>query len=318
MLRSSSSRIARSLLVILIVTFAVTAMLSLAPGSVAGVILGENATPDQVAALNEKLGLNQPILVQYWNWLINALQGDLGNSAITGQSVTSAIIERIPVTLELALLAVSMALVIAVPLAIISATRPGSRTDRVINAFSSMFLSIPAFVAGPVLIYLFAVQFNLFPVNGWSRIEEDGLLLNLRSAFLPALAIALPEIASFHRLLRTDLITTLREDYIAAARAKGMTGSFVLVRHALRPSSFSLVTLFGINLGRAIGGAVIVESLFSLPGLGQLVVTSISARDITMATGVVVFTAVVYVVINTCIDFSYGFLDPRVRKGSTS
>jgi peptide/nickel transport system permease protein len=293
-------------------------MLSLAPGSVAGVILGENATLEQVAALNASLGLDQPIYVQYWNWLLNALQGDLGNSAITGQSVTAAIIERIPVTLEIALLALSIALIIAVPLAVMSALRPGSRTDRVINAFSSMFLSIPAFVAGPILIYFFAVQLKIFPVNGWSRIGEDGLLLNLQSALLPAIAIALPEVASFHRLLRTDLITTLREDYVAAARAKGMPGWFVMFRHAFRPSSFSLITLAGINLGRAIGGAVIVETLFSLPGLGQLVVTSISARDITMATGVVVFTAVVYVVINTFIDFSYGLLDPRVRKGSSS
>ncbi|PXW24152.1 UNVERIFIED_CONTAM: binding-protein-dependent transport system inner membrane component, partial [Williamsia faeni] len=178
---------------------------------------------------------------------------------------------------------------------------------------SAVFLSVPAFIAGPILIYFFAIQLQIFPVLGWSDISE-GLGPNLQSALLPAIAIALTEIASFHRLLRTDLIGTLGEDYIAAARAKGMSGTYVMFRHAFRPSSFSLITLAGMNLGRLIGGTVIVETLFGLPGLGQLIAASITTRDLIMVQGIVVFIAVVYVAINTIVDLSYGLIDPRIRK----
>lgn len=308
-----AKRVGRSLLVVLLVTIAVVALLSLAPGSVAAVILGENATPEAVAALNAKLGLDQPLWQRYLDWLGGALQGDLGNSLVTSQPVTTAIAERLPVTLQLAVMALVFALLVSILLAVTSASRPGSALDRGLNALSSMFLSVPAFIAGPVFIYFFALQLGWFPVIGWSRISE-GIGANLRSAVLPALAIALTEIAAFHRLLRTDLISTLREDFVGAARAKGMSPAYVMFRHALRPSSFSLITLAGINLGRLIGGTVIVESLFSLPGLGQLLATSIIGRDVVMVQGVVVFIAVVYVGVNTAVDLSYRFIDPRVRK----
>jgi peptide/nickel transport system permease protein len=207
----------------------------------------------------------------------------------------------------------TIALAVALIMGVVSASRPGSALDRGTNAVSAVFLSVPAFIAGPVLIYFFAIQFQWFPVMGWSQISE-GLGPNLRSAMLPAIAIALTEIASFHRLLRTDLIGTLREDFIASARAKGMPAGYVMFRHALRPSSFSLITVAGINLGRLIGGTVIVETLFGLPGLGQLVASSITSRDVIMVQGIVVFIAVVYVGINTVVDLSYSVIDPRVRK----
>lgn len=313
MLTAVSSKVGRALLVVFLVTVSVVALLSLAPGSAGTVILGENATPEAVAALNADLGLDQPLWRQYVDWLVAAVQGDLGTSPITGQDVTSSIAERLPVTLQLAAMALFLSLVVAVILAVISATAPGSLVDRIINGFSSACLSIPAFIAGPVLIYFFALQLGWFPASGWSRIEE-GIGPNLTSALLPALAISLTEIAAFHRLLRADLIGTLREDYVAAARAKGMSRTFVMFRHALRPSSFSLITMAGINLGRLIGGTVIVETLFGLPGLGQLVASSITMRDVIMVQGVVVFIAVVYVAVNMVVDASYGIIDPRVRK----
>jgi peptide/nickel transport system permease protein len=313
MVLTAARRIGWSLLVVLLVTFGSVALLSLAPGSVASVVLGENATPDAVAALNAELGLDRPLWEQYLNWLSHAGTGDLGTSPVTAQPVLGAIVERLPVTLELAVLALAIALLVAVPLAVVSASRPGSALDRGITALSSVLLSVPAFIAGPVLIYYLALHLRLFPVAGWSWIDE-GVGANLRSAVLPALAIALTEVAAFHRLLRTDLVGTLREDFVAAARAKGMSASYVMLRHALRPSSFSVITLAGISLGRLIGGTVIVESLFSLPGLGQLVVTSIISRDVIMVQGVVVFIAVVYVGVNTLVDLSYGWIDPRVRK----
>ncbi|WP_280424276.1 ABC transporter permease [Nocardia carnea] len=309
-------RLGRGLLVVLLVTLAVVVLLSFAPGSVAQVILGDAATPEAVAALNSKLGLDEPLWVQYLNWVANAAQGDLGTSPLTGQSVTTAITERLPVTFQLAAMALVIALVSAVFLAVISAMRPGSPVDRGTAALSSVFLSVPAFVAGPILIYFFAVELGWLPVTGWNRIG-DGIGLNLQSALLPAIAMALMEIAAFHRLLRTDLITTLREDFIGAARAKGMNEWYVMFRHALRPSSFSLITLAGINLGRLIGGTVIVETLFSLPGLGQLLASSIVSRDLIMVQGIVAFMAVVYVVINILVDSSYELIDPRVRKVAT-
>ncbi|SQD96715.1 MULTISPECIES: ABC transporter permease [unclassified Parafrankia] len=317
MLLTVARRVGRSLLVVLLVTMGAVALLSLAPGSAASVILGENATPDAIAALNAKLGLDRPLWSQYTHWLGNAVTGDLGTSPVTNQPVLDAIVERLPVTLQLAAMALVFALLVAVLLAVVSASWPGTPIDRAITALSSVFLSVPAFIAGPVMIYFFALQAGWFPVTGWSRVSE-GLGDNLRGAILPVLAISLTEIASFHRLLRTDLVGTLREDFIGAARAKGMSPSYVMSRHALRPSSFSLVTLVGINLGRLIGGTVIVESLFSLPGLGQLVVYSITARDIITVQGIVVFIAVVYVVINMLVDLSYGWLDPRVRKAANA
>ncbi|MBB3665621.1 peptide/nickel transport system permease protein [Prauserella sediminis] len=310
-------RVGRAVLVVLIATGAVVVLLALTPGTAAEAILGENATPEAVAALNAELGYDRPLWEQYFSWLGNAVTGDLGVSPINGEPVTDAILARLPVTLEIAVLGLLIGLVVSVFLAIVSATTEGSALDRAISGLSSVLLSVPAFVAGPVLIYLLAVQTGAFPVSGWNHIE-DGLGPNLASAFLPALAIALNEIAAFHRLLRADLIGTLREDFIAAARAKGMSRGYVMFRHALRPSSFSLITVMGINLGRLIGGTVVVEVLFGLPGLGQLVATAITERDAITVQGIVVFIAVVYVAVNTLVDLSYGFLDPRVRKAGRS
>ena len=309
-----AKRIGRSLLVMLLVTMAVVAVMGVTPGSVAQVILGENATPDAVASLNSKLGLDVPLWRQYLNWLEDALHGNLGTSPLTGQSVSSAIVDRLPVTLELAALGLSIALVVSILFAVLCASFPGSGLDRGLSALSSVFLSVPAFIAGPVLIFFFAIQLGLFPVMGWTPISE-GLGANLNSAFLPAMAIALTEIAAFHRLLRSDLIGTLSEDFIAAARARGMGAKYVMFRHALRPSSFSLITVLGINLGRLIGGTLVVETLFSLPGLGQLAASSMISRDVIMVQGVVAFIAVVYVLVNTLVDLSYGVIDPRVRRG---
>jgi len=310
-----SKRVGRSLLVIFLVTVAAVGLLSLAPGSVADVMLGENATPEAVEQLNVRLGLDQPLWQQYVDWLGSAVRGDLGTSPLTGVEVTQAILDRLPVTLQLAAMALLISLVVSIFLAVLAASMPGTLVDRGINAISSAFLAIPAFIAGPLLVYFLAVQLGWFPVSGWSHIE-DGLGPNLQSALLPAIAVSLTEIAAFHRLLQTDLLGTLREDYVAAARAKGMTRMYVMFRHALRPSSFSLITLAGISLGRLIGGTVVVEIIFGLPGLGQLVASSITLRDVITVQGVVVFVAIAYVGLNTLVDVSYGLLDPRVRKAA--
>ncbi|MGW9131919.1 ABC transporter permease [Streptomyces sp. NPDC055681] len=315
LIRTVAKRIGRALLVVLLVTLAVVSLGSLMPGSVAALMLGDGATPEAVAALEAKLGLDQPLWERYGEWLQAAVQGDLGHSLLNSQPVTSLITDRLPVTVELALLGMVIALLLAVPMAILSAARPNGRLDRLFNGVSMISLSIPSFVAAPILIYLLALNLHWFPVTGWVPISE-GLGANLNSALLPAFAVALTEVASFQRILRADLIATLGEDYVAAARARGMPSAYVMLRHALRPSSFSLITLVGVNLGRLLGGTVIVEYLFALPGLGHLMTSSIASRDVVTVQGAVVFVAVAYVAINTIVDLGYGLLDPRVRRKS--
>ncbi len=205
-----------------------------------------------------------------------------------------------------------MALALAVSTAFISARRPNGIVDRLFGGVTSAALSIPTFVLGPVLLYFLAVQNNIFPVTGWSPLS-DGLGENLRTALLPAFCVALPEFAVFQRLFRGDLVATLDEDYIDAARARGIGEGRIMVRHAFRPASISLMTVTGISIGRLLGGTVIVESLFVLPGLGSLLQTSIVKRDLIMVQGIVVFVAVAYVVVNLVVDLLYGVVDPRIR-----
>ncbi|TDC20439.1 ABC transporter permease [Actinomadura bangladeshensis] len=287
-------------------------LVDLTPGDPAATILGESATPEQIADLRQQLGLDRPLLVRYGEWIANIAQGDFGHSIRSQQPVLDAIVERVPVTLELAILAQLMAFVVVIPLALYTAYRAGRRADRLVNVVTSGLVSMPPFLTALLLVFVFALTLRAFPATGWVRIGDDPFA-NLRFAFLPALALALTELAVLTRVLRSDLIATLQEDFILSAKAKGLPTWYVLLRHALRPSSFSLVTLAGLSLGRLIGGAVIVETLFALPGIGQLLVNSILAKDVVVVQGVVVFVALVYVALNVLTDIFYTILDPRTR-----
>jgi len=287
-------------------------LIDLTPGDPAATILGDNATPAQIHELRAQLGLDRPLPVRYASWIGNIVQGDFGRSIRTQQPVLDAITERLPVTIELALLALVMALAVVIPAALYTAYRAGSRADRLGNVVSSSLLSLPSFLTALLLVYLLALRFPVFPVTGWVPFTDDPLE-NLRSAFLPALTLALTEMAVLTRVLRSDLIATLQEDFILSAKAKGLPTWYVLLRHALRPSSFSLVTLAGLSLGRLIGGAVIVETLFALPGIGQLLVNAILGKDAVTVQGVVLFVALVYVGLNLLTDVLYTVLDPRTR-----
>ncbi len=305
-------KLGRAVLVVMGATMLTQWFLELAPGGVAATILGDAASPENVAALNQELGLDRPFFVRYFEWAGNVLHGDLGRSPIDNRSVWDAITTALPVTLELVLLATVMALALAVSTAFISARRPNGIVDRLFGGVTSAALSIPTFVLGPVLLYFLAVQNNIFPVTGWSPLS-DGLAENLRTALLPAFCVALPEFAVFQRLFRGDLVATLDEDYIDAARARGIGEGRIMVRHAFRPASISLMTVTGISIGRLLGGTVIVESLFVLPGLGSLLQASIVKRDLIMVQGIVVFVAVAYVIVNLVVDLLYGVVDPRIR-----
>jgi peptide/nickel transport system permease protein len=287
---------------------------SLLPGDLAYVILGDQATPDKVAALRHDMGLDQPIWWRYASWLGHVLQGDFGRSFRTGQTVLQAVSERLPVSIELMLLAELAALAIGIPLAIACAVRSGSAFDRFVTGSAFGMLSVPAFLAAILLIYLFAVELRWLPATGYVPFGEDPVG-NIRSFVLPALTLALGEWPVLMRVLRSDMIATLQEDYIAMARAKGLKPSRILLVHALKPSSLTLVTVTGINIGRLIGGTVIVESVFALPGIGRLLLGAIYTRDLIILQGVVLFVACGYVLMNFVVDMLYAVLDPMIRHG---
>ena len=278
------------------------------------VILGDQATPDKVAALRHDMGLDQPIWWRYASWLWHVVQGDFGRSFRTGQTVLQAVSERLPVSIELMLLAELAALAIGIPLAIACAVRSGSAFDRFVTGSAFGMLSVPAFLAAILLIYLFAVELRWLPATGYVPFGEDPVG-NIRSFVLPALTLALGEWPVLMRVLRSDMIATLQEDYIAMARAKGLKPSRILLVHALKPSSLTLVTVTGINIGRLIGGTVIVESVFALPGIGRLLLGAIYTRDLIILQGVVLFVACGYVLMNFVVDLLYAVLDPRIRHG---
>lgn len=301
------------------VLFAVSALsfllLNLLPGDPTTAILGPTATKENVARLRHELRLDEPLPTRYVEWVGHSLTGDLGKSYVTSQSTAEAIRQRLPVTLELLLLSQLLALLVAVPLAIVAATKPNGLVDRLSTSTAFGFLAIPNFMLGVLLIYLFAVQVHLFPATGFTRFGESPVE-NLRSLALPAFTLGVAELAVYLRLLRTDLIATLQEDFIAMAQAKGLSRTYILLRHALRPSTFSLITVAGLNLGRLIGGAFVVEYLFALPGIGSLTVESIFKRDYVVVQGTVLLVAVAYVLANFFVDLLYGFLDPRVRHAA--
>jgi len=307
-------RLAHLLAVLLAVTFLSFVVVDLLPGDAAVVVAGDNATPEQVQQVRESLHLDQPMLVRYVQWLGGVVTGDLGRSFRTGQPVAEALAERIPVSLELAIVAQVLALLVAVPLAVYSAYRPGRLVDRTSMTLGFAGAAMPQFVLGMVLIVAFAGGFSsILPATGYTSFFEDPLR-NLRSIILPCLTLMVAEAAVYRQLLRSDMISTLQEDFVLMARSKGLRPRAILLRHALRPSSFSLVTLSGVNLGRLIGGTVIVETLFAIPGLGQLIVQAVFNRDYLILQGALLFVAVAYVVINMVIDLLYLVLDPRVRR----
>ncbi|WP_326734919.1 ABC transporter permease [Streptomyces sp. NBC_00464] len=314
-LRRPALKVLELLGVLLIASMGVFSLVVLLPGDPAVDILGGGRSPAEYAELRTELGLDQSLVTRYLDWLGGVLTGDLGQSVVPPQSdVTDRVMSALPVSFEIAALGLLIALLIAVPLAMWSAYRENSTADRIIGAGTFGVLSVPSFLAGLLLIMLLVNSAGWFPRSEWIRLGDGDLLGNLHHAFLPALTVALAELAMFTRVLRGDLIVTLREDYILAARAKGMNPLRILFTDALRPSSFSLVTLLGLSLGRLIGSTVVVEYLFALPGMGTLVVNAAGQGDYPMVQGAVLTIAVIYVVINAGIDLSYGYLDPRTRR----
>jgi peptide/nickel transport system permease protein len=298
--------------VLLAVTFLSFLLLNLLPGDPAVKLCAGAGGQECVDQKRAELNLDDPIPVRYVRWLGDTLSGDLGSSARNQQPVWEALTQRLPVTIELLIYSQLLALVVAIPLGLLAAQRAGGIFDRVSTTVLFGLLSVPNFMLALVLILIFPVTLGWFQATGYTAFSDDPLK-SLGSLFLPALTLAVAEMAVYMRLLRTDLIATLQEDYITMAKAKGMPPHRVLLRHAFKPSSFSLVTVIGLNFGRLIGGTLIVEVIFGINGLGKYTVDGILGQDYIPVQGAVVVIAVGYVLINFAIDMLYAALDPRIR-----
>ncbi len=296
------------------VTFLTFTMVALLPGDPVDTILGTGPrAPGIEEQIRDDLNLDDPFIVRYFAWLGDAVTGDLGTSYITDQPVAETIQSRLPVTAQLAFMAIFISVLIAIPVGVLGAYKQGKWQDTVSSAGVQVALSIPNFIFGIFLIWLFAVQLNWLPASNWNRLS-DGVVDNMKTAILPAISLALAQMALFSRLVRSDMTATLRENYILSARAKGLSDRYILFRHALRPSSLSLMTIVGISFGALLGGTVVIESLFAVPGLGFSLIAAINGRDILVIQGITVFIAAMFVIINTIVDLLYAVLDPRIRR----
>ncbi len=312
-----AGRLTRLALTLMVVSFVTFVGVNVLPGDAINALIPIDAQQDQefVEQVREEWGLNDPMLVRYGRWLGNAGQGYLGDSIGTGRPVTDEIVHRLPITLEIMFVAVGLSLLLATPLGLLSAYREGRRPDRVISGVAQLALSMPVFVTGLILIYFFALKLHWFPATGWNRLSE-GIGPNLKTVALPAISLAITEAAVYTRVLRSDVITTLKENYILSARAKGLTDRYILFRHGLRPSLLTLVTVVGLSIGTLIGGTLVVEYLFAIPGIGRRIFSAIYQRDFMMVQGITILITAFYVIVNTVVDLAYMVVDPRIRRTS--
>jgi len=305
-------RIASTVPVMLIVAALVFLMLRLTPGDPAAIIAGDNANADQIAAIRNRLGLDAPLLLQFFQWLGNLLRGDFGESFYFKKTVAELIASRLEPTLALSVATIVLAVAIAVPLGVLAAYKRGTIIDKIVMGFSVLGFSVPVFVIGYSLIYLFAIQLNWLPVQGYQRIG-DGFGGFLQRLLMPALTLSVIYVALIARMTRASVIDVLEEDYIRTARAKGQSELKVLFKHALRNASVPIVTVIGLGIALLIGGVVVTESVFSIPGLGRLTVDAVLARDFPTIQAVILLFSLVYVLVNLAVDVAYTALDPRIR-----
>lgn len=305
-------RVLSTLPVLAIVAVLVFLMLRLTPSDPAAIIAGDYASPEQIEGIRERLGLNEPILKQFIIWIGGVLQGDFGESFFYKKQVAELIGERLEPTLSLSVVTIILVILIAVPLGVIAAHNHGTWIDRFVMGFSVLGFSIPVFVVGYILIYIFAVTLDWLPVQGYQRIADGvgGWLLRL---VLPAMTLSVVFIAFIARMTRTSVLEVLNEDYIRTARAKGQTEIKVLIRHALANAAVPILTIIGLTVAILIGGVVVTESVYTLPGLGLLTVDAVLARDYPTIQAVILLFSFAYVLINLLVDVAYTFLDPRIR-----
>jgi peptide/nickel transport system permease protein len=282
------------------------------PGSPAATLLGMEATPEEIEILNDQMGFNRPIHIQYFSWVSNVLKGDLGDSIFMKQPVSVAIKEHFPPTLSLAILAQMIAVFIAIPFGILAAHKRGTVFDSTLMILALLGMAIPGFLLGLFLMLIFSVQLGWLPVAGYRSLNM-GIWMHLRYMILPALSLGMVQAALITRMTRSSMLDVLYNNFIKTARAKGLKEQIVLLKHALKNAGLPILTVLGQSFGTLVTGAVVVESLFNIPGMGQLVLNSITRRDIAVIQGVVLFITLIYVAVNLIVDLMYGLIDPRVR-----
>ena len=306
-------RIIATLPVLFLVTFGAFSLIRIIPGDLAALKLGQEATPEEVREYREKLGLNDPIPVQYLKWVGGVLTGDFGESQWEFRPVTEVIRDKFPVTFELAMLAIAISTVIAIPFGIVSAVRQDTVLDQVLRFLAVLFLAVPAFVLAVLLITLPQIWFGWKPpLTGYAELWEDPLF-NLQRMIWPALVIGASSAALVMRLMRSSLLEVLRQDYIRTAWAKGLRERQVIYRHALKGSMIPVITVLGLQLSVLLGGSVIAEQVFALPGMGRSLLGAILKRDYPLLQSYVLIFAIIYLVMNLLVDLLYGVFDPRIR-----
>jgi len=305
-------RVLATIPVMAIVAFLVFSLLYLAPGDPAAIIAGDQATPEDIARIHASLGLDRPFVVRFADWFWHVLNGDLGVSIFTNLSVVHMIAQRIEPTLSLMVLTLFISITIAVPMGVIAAWKQGSLIDRAIMLIAVLGFSVPVFVVGYVLAYVFALELDWLPVQGFVSIE-DGFWPFLRTLILPSVALGGIFIALIARITRATMLEVLSQDYVRTAKAKGVGQYRMLFVHALKNAAVPIVTVIGLGFAALIGGAVVTESVFAIPGLGRLIVDAILRRDYPVIQGVVLLFSFVYVIVNLLVDLTYTLFDPRIR-----
>ena len=305
-------RLMATIPVMAVVSLLVFSLLFFAPGDPAALIAGDQATPDDIERVRLRLGLDRPFFTQFSSWLARLAQGDLGTSLFTNLPVAEMIAQRIEPTLSLMALTLTLAVVIAVPLGVAAAWCTGTWIDRVIMAIAVFGFSVPGFVVGYALAYVFALELNWLPVQGYTPLSR-GVWPWLRNMILPAVSLGFVYVALIARITRASMLEVLQQDYIRTAKAKGLGLVGILFIHALKNAAVPVVTVIGIGFALLIGGAVVTESVFAVPGLGRLTVDAILRRDLPVIQGVVVMFSLTYVLVNMTIDILYTFIDPRIR-----
>ena len=304
-------RIAATIPVMAVVALFVFLMLRLSPGDPAAVIAGDYASPEDIAKIRTQLGLDQPIIVQFSTWVWSLMQGNLGISIFSNLPVTKLIAQRLEPTLMLSLTTLIFAVVVAVPMGVIAAWKAGTWVDRLIMIFAVFGFSVPVFVLGYMMIFSFSMELGILPVQGYKSPFDDFWQF-VRHITLPTITLSVIYIALIARITRASMLEVLEEDYIRTARAKGQTESRVLISHALKNASIPIVTIIGIGIALLIGGVVVTESVYNIPGLGRLVVDAILKRDYPIIQGLILMFSFVYIIINLVIDIVYTILDPRI------
>ena len=292
------------------------ALLKLVPGDPVTVLLGPGYNEQQAAVLRQKYGLDRPVPLQYLLWLRQVVRGDFGQSVFTGEPVLSAILDRLPVTLELTAIGLLFAVFVGVPLGVASAARPGRGADQIVRVVGLLGISVPGFWLGTILILLLSLKLGWLPSGRFVPLWQDPGA-NLRHVLLPGLALGTAVAAVVMRTARSAMLQTINQDYVRTARAKGLTPGRVLLRHALRNALVPVVTVTGLQAGYMLGGSVVIESVFSLPGVGRLALQAITGRDYPLLLGVVLFVAAAFVLVNLAVDLLYAYVDPRIRHAQT-